>query len=510
MTGALAQTASVEDQNMISASVPLRGLTAVLIALFALDNVLLLGFLGWPPLLVTALATILPFALACLVWKSVPGERRIGVPTILICFAVGAVLLILGGEGRLFYATADWQIRDAVLADMGNHHWPFDYWLDGKSKLLRAPVGMYLVPALVGGPSQIGRDWTLFVHNMLVLGLLLSIGSALFEGKRGKWIGLVVFVMFSGLDVIGNLINDAATGAADWDHIERWAANYQYSSHITQIFWVPQHAFAGWTAALTYMLWRKGIAPIGLFAASLPLVALWSPLILFGALPFAVFAGVRVLLTRAWNWRDILICGLAVLLATPALFYLSAGAASVGGGVFPMNPAAYVLLLLLEVAPFLWSMLRGQDEVIDHATILIAAICLLLMPLWAIGMSNDFQMRASIMPLALVAIAFAGWANRLESRSGKVWFLVVTTLGSATGTAEIARAFRLAPSPAPHCSLAGVWHRQTGFAVAHDSYFAARDAFHIRIDPRERVSSAQPTDCWRRPWNMPLHWQEHP
>ena len=510
MTGALAQTASVEDQNMIPASVPLRGLMAVLIALFALDNVLLLGFLGGAPLLVAALAAILPFALAYIVWKSVPGECRIGVPTILVCFAIAAILLILGGEGRLFYATADWQIRDAVLADMGNHHWPFDYWLDGKSKLLRAPIGMYLVPALLGGPSQIGRDWALLSHNMLVLGLLLSIGSALFEGRQGKWIGLVVFVMFSGLDVIGSLINDAATGAADWDHIERWAANYQYSSHITQIFWVPQHAFAGWTAALTYMLWRKGIAPIGLFAASLPLVALWSPLILFGALPFAIFAGAQALLNRAWNWRDILVCGLAVLLAIPALLYLSAGAASVGGGLFPINPAAYFLLLLLEVAPFLWPLLRDQDGATDHVTILIAGVCLLLMPLWAIGMSNDFQMRASIMPLALVAIAFARWAGRLESRSWKTWFLVVITLGSVTGMAEIARAFRLAPSPAPHCSLAAVWHRQTGFAVAHDSYFAARDAFPIRIDPRERVSSAQPTDCWRRPWNMPFHRQEHP
>ena len=503
MTGAPAQTTSADDPRMILASVPLRGLTAVLIALFALDNVLLLGFLGWPPLLVGALAAILPLALACLFWKSVPGECRIGVPTILVCFAVAAILLILGGEGRLFYATADWQIRDAVLADMGNHRWPFDYWLDGKAQLLRAPIGMYLVPALLGGPSQIGRDWALLAHNMLVLGLLLSIGSALFDSRRGKWIALIVFVMFSGLDVIGNLINDAATGAADWDHIERWAANYQYSSHITQIFWVPQHAFAGWTAALTYMLWRKGIVPIGLLAASLPLVALWSPLVLFGALPFAVFAGARVLLTRAWKWRDILVCGLAILLATPALLYLSAGAGSVGGGLLPMNLAAYVLLLLLEVWPFLRPLLRGQDGVTDHATILIAGICLLLMPLWAIGMSNDFQMRASIMPLALVAIAFARWAGRLENRSGKAWFLVVITLGSVTGTAEIARAFRLVPSPAPHCSLAGVWSRQSGFVVAHDSYFAARNAFPVRIDPRERVRSAQPLPCWNRPWNVP-------
>lgn len=504
MTGALALTETTDIQHNISASLPLRMLTAVLVALFALDNVLLLRLLGSPPLLVTALALIVPSTLAIITYRLMPGACRIGLPTILTCLAIAAILLMLGGEGRLFYAPPDWQVRDAVLADMGNHRWPFDYWLDGRSQMLRAPVGMYLVPALFGGASQFGRDWILLAQNSLVLGLLLAQGTALFESRRTRLIALLVFVAFSGLDVLGNLLVQLLNGETRWDHIEDWADGYQYSSHITQLFWVPQHAIAGWTAALAYLLWQRKLAPIGLFAAILPLVALWSPLVLFGALPFALFAGCRTLSTHAWSWRDVLWCGIAILLAIPALLYLSTGAAEVGGGLNPPKAIVYVLLLLLEVVPFLLPVLRDCDNRIDRPTILIAGACLFLMPSWTIGMFNDFQMRASIMPLAVLALAFADWAGRIDHRHTKIICRVIVALGAVTGGIEIANALRLSPSPVPHCSVVGVWDRQIGRSAPYSSYFADRDAFRFRPHPVDRVSTANLAQCWDHPWRMPI------
>lgn len=486
-------------RRIVPASLSLRALLAMLVGLLALDNILLLGLLGLPPVLVGALALAALAALAFLIRAAVPDRVQVGISTVAVCFLVAAVLLILGGEGRLFYATADWQVRDAVLADMGTHGWPFDYWLDGKSQMLRAPVGMYLVPALLGGASQAGRDWALLAHNSLAVGLILALGSTLFPSHRARLIALATFVMFSGLDVVGSVIHQWVAGWADWDHIEHWAGAYQYSAHITQLFWVPQHCLAGWTLALAYMLWRRGMVPVGLFGATLPLVAIWSPLAVMGALPFALHAGLVVLRTKAWGWRDVLLCATAMLLAIPALLYLSTDAASVGSGMRAPN-VVYGLFILLEVLPFLVPLLHDRDDAADRMAILIAGACLFLMPLWGIGRSNDFQMRASIMPLALIAIAFAQWGHQRKHWPGKAWFIAVMALGAVTGTAEAARALRLGPSPVPHCSLAGVWDRQTGFVVPHASYFAARDAFPIRIDPAERVSVTQPARCWDQPW----------
>ena len=505
MTLALALASAASPRHSVSMSVPLRALVAMLVAFFALDNVLLLSFLGQPPLLVAALAVIGPPLLGFIAYRVTPGQCRIGVTTILICFLTAAVLLMLAGEGRLFYAPTDWQIRDALLADMGRHRWPFDYWLNGRSQIVRAPIGMYLLPALLGGASQFGRDWMLLAQNSLVLGLLFALGSTLFEGRRARWIALTVFVMFSGLDILGNIILQWATGEARWDHIEDWGAGYQYSAHITQLFWVPQHAIAGWTVALTYLLWRRNLVPIGIFGATLPLVALWSPLILFGAVPFALFAGLRALGSRSWNVLDLSLCLIAVTIAAPALIYLSADSAAVGGGLSPPTAIIYVLIILFEVTPFLLPVLHDRNNGVDRTSLIISGICLFLMPSWSIGMFNDFQTRASIMPLAILAVAYGDWATRVTAWREKVSFCVIIVFGSVTGVIGIANGVRFAATPVPNCSVAGVWERQSTRHSPHNSYFAARDAFPFSITPVERVNAANPAQCWDRQWRTPTY-----
>jgi hypothetical protein len=267
---------------------------------------------------------------------------------------------------------------------------------------------------------------------------------------------------------------------------------------------VPQHGLAGWTCALGYLLWRRGLAPIGIFGATIPLVALWSPLAILGAIPFAVFAGLTVLFNKAWGGRDVLLCGLATATAIPALLYLQVDAAAVGSGFRPPAPAIYALILLLEVLPFLMPLWRERAAQSDRATLLIVAGCLFAMPAWAIGASTDFQMRASIMPLAILAIAFAGWVLRIERQHLKVVAVGLLALGSVTGAAEIVRAVRLEPSPPPLCSLVGAWTRQSGFVVPYASYFADRSAMLGALVPGashfDRAGADDPARCWRKPW----------
>ena len=100
-----------------------------------------------------------------------------------------------------------------------------------------------------------------------------------------------VIVLFSGLDVIGDLWR-APHFAAHWDitrHLEWWAGRYQYSSMTTQLFWVPNHALGGW---LTIGLLLRGERDTPL-DSMLPMivvaVALWSPLAALGAVPFVLW-----------------------------------------------------------------------------------------------------------------------------------------------------------------------------------------------------------------------------
>ena len=45
-----------------------------------------------------------------------PWRGAVSPGTLAACFAVAGLVLVLGGEGRLFYANTDWMVRNAVLA----------------------------------------------------------------------------------------------------------------------------------------------------------------------------------------------------------------------------------------------------------------------------------------------------------------------------------------------------------------------------------------------------------
>ncbi|WP_066799741.1 hypothetical protein [Sphingomonas soli] len=475
-----------------------RILTSALFGLFALGNVLVPVFLGKTMLaLVSAVAAC---GLLVLLWRSDIFGARVSWRVLGVSFAAALILLLLGGEGRLFYANEDWQIRDAVLADLARNPWPFAYQTHVGEQVLRAPLGMYLLPALFGPGAEIA----LLACNTVLLGLMLALGSLLFPGGRARWIALAVFVAFSGLDLLGNVL---AGSAGSFDHLERWAPGLQYSSVLTLIFWVPQHAFAGWFCALLYLLHRRGEVSLGTFAASLPIVAIWSPLAMIGALPLVAWAALRTI--RAIGLRDIAAGALALAVSLPALAYIAADAQQVSSGLAVPPLATLALFLALEIAPFVWIVYRlratgrfGLDSLV------LAGVMLALIPFLHIGDNGDFAMRASIAPLAVLAVMVAAslidtdWAAH---RRAGIAAVLLLSLGAVTGVAEVARALRHAPAPPPGCTLPEVWTRQTGVVADIATYLARIHAMPSVLRPQSPVlivTRATPV-CWSHSWKVP-------
>jgi len=351
----------------------------------------------------------------------------------------------------------------------------------------------------------------MLISDSFRLTLLLTLAWYLFDSKRERAVALTVFLLFSGWDVVGAAFYEALGARLPWDHIEHWNFGYQYSSHVTQAFWVPQHAIAGWTCAIAFLLWRKGIAPLGVFAASVPLVAIWSPLAMIGAIPFALFAGFDTLRRRAVQVQDIGLAALALAVALPALFYLQLDASSVGFRLLPTRPFVWALCVALEVLPFAWPVLRDRlSPASDRAVILLIVCLLLLMPLVQVGVTADFQMRASIMPLALLSIYFAQWLCALLAEKPRrtaviAYAAVAVLLGAATPLLELRRAFIHPPSPRPLCSLIGVWYKQDGLIVPYSTYLAPLSKLpqplrHVPVV----LGRSDPGTCWDRQWDLPL------
>lgn len=494
-----------------AASVRASWLFVLLIAWLAADQLLLACFLGLSPLLIFCGAVI---ALV-LVWRtSVAGElkndgREVGIPLVrlILCITFALALLVLAGEGRWFYSNIDWQVRDAVLRDMAIHPWPFVYDIsdrtgDDAAHLLRAPIGMFLLPSLaykVGG--GVAGDLALLAQNGILIGTLLALGSLLFDSRRARWIALACVTLFSGLDLIGTLIFHGPVR----DHLEFWFDTLQFSSHVTQLFWVPQHAFAGWLSALLFLLWRQGRLRLWLFFAMVPMTALWSPLALIGAMPFAIWAGWSTLRQRALTVGDIGWPTLSLILVAPGLLYLASAGDGVGIRPYPVQLLAWAIFVLLEVLVFALPLLLGhKTSRFGPAPLWIALLWLLLCPFVQIGWSLDFMMRTSIPSLAVLAVLVADGLHSAPSRTLRGWLTATLLIGSVTGLSEIRRAFVYPVSPRGSCSFFGAW--DVSFArYRKDSYLAPLDKVPGIIKPTDpaRVLVNDPSPCWQGAWPRP-------
>ncbi len=488
-------------------AVSLNWVLAALIGWVSIDNALLFAFLGknyWAACAASLAATV---AITYLVARMPSNVLRaeISIKTLLFCVFAALFLLILGGEGRFLYANPDWQIRDTLLRDMGNNSWPFFYNINGNTEILRAPIGMYLKPAIIGGSSQVKRDLAILFCNTLILGGLFAAGSVLFQNTKMRIIAFLVFVFFSGLDVIGFGILHHMGSLLAFDHLEPWLPSSQYSSHITQLFWVPQHAFAGWFCALLFLLWERRYIRFSLFFAAIPLLAIWSPLAIMGAVPFAIYVGIVILWRRDILSSDIMICLLSLALSISALLYLRSGFSDVKSTIETLPILNFMLLLLVEIIPFAIFLVVKPSEYgfgITIAAANITIICLLIMPHYRIGVSNDFQMRASIMPLAILGITMAGVITDVGSRSSRLILSILLLIGSVTGLMEIKRSFMYRPSPPSQCSMIQAWYQQTGLIADTSTYFAPRTSLPPILQPSfiKPAYASGAKQCWSREW----------
>jgi hypothetical protein len=487
-------------------------LTAAVFLLLGIQNLLLWRFLGFAP------AWLYPLALACFAGVALFLCRATTTPwagpevrTILLLGGASLLIFLLGGEGRLFYANADWQVRDAVLHDLIVNPWPFAYWQNNSLELLRAPIGMFLVPAVVGKAfGAAAADFTLLIQNSLLLTLLLSLGSTLFASVRARVVTLTVIVLFSGMDIIGEMLRSAASGDRIAHHLENWSGT-QFSSHITQAFWVPQHALAGWFGALLFLLWREQRISLGQMYMMLPMLMLLSPLGVMGTLPFAAAAGIVTLIERRLRLSDFLLPAIPTLLCIPAILYLGAGAESVGIHLFYPDATRYLLFEILEVLFLIaGAAVIHRSNRREMATLVLVACCLVIVPLVQIGEGIDFTMRASITALAIlsfqVSAAFSG-ASGAKRSPARHWLLGALAIGSITGTFEVVRAFWLEPSPRVQCSLDEAQYHVVELPrfSSNSTYFAPVEALPDPIRPKAPalVREHSNVPCWERPWMVP-------
>ncbi len=381
--------------------------------------------------------------------------RRIRLGQAAIALGIAAVWTTLGGVGHFVFANLDWTVRDAVLLDLVRNPWPvvYDSAPSQAAMMLRAPIAFYLPAAAIGKLLGI-RFAELSLLLWTGLGVFLTFMLMQRDHPRASQllVRLGVFILFSGMDIVGTVAhyNPHPIG----EHLEWWAFLFQYSSHTTQLFWVPNHALPGWIA-IAWLLGHQGkrlpIAPAILMVALTPL---WSPLTAIGLAPiFGVAIVSELMRDRRVNWfaavLDLRVVVPALICCALIYPYLLLGSETVASGagydvrwVGEDFVPRYFEFVIFEFALFaallLW---RYRLEPL----LLCSIAVLLILPIYRIGGANDLAMRASIPALALLAMKLGDWLStplaQTRDASVRAIAVVLLAIGAVTPFMEIARVF---------------------------------------------------------------------
>lgn len=427
-------------------------------------------------------------AAALIAREPAPPESLLGRPVDLrrlgLCLLAALALLIIGGEGHLLFANADWLMRDAVLADMARTWRLPEYAIDGAPYILRAPLGMYVIPALAGNAfGLVAAHAVLVAQNTLLLGLLLYFLSLLASGRGALVVAMVL--AFSGLDIVGTMLSLHLRGipisfASLPSHLEDWAVYWQYSSLITQLFWVPNHALPGWWLAILILMAAEGEASCGALGLTIALTAFWSPLTAIGAVPFA-------LLLIARRWRALLtdrrfwLSALAAAALAPIAAYIVLAWTSIQHAPLWNDPGytsaripVMGIFLILELPQLIVLGLEWRRLPARQRRLLICCAAVLAILPWVVfGPGNDLVMRGSIPALMIIAVLFSeAVANDLRHAPGlRVVAILLLVIGAVTPGFEIWRAVSFPRYAISTCNLAEA-QRRLSYRVVTTNYMA--------------------------------------
>lgn len=397
----------------------------------------------------------------------------------LIILALCLIWLTLSGVGGFVAQDLDWNKHNTVLNSLIAKPWPTVYEIYKVDVPLVYYIAYYLPAALVG--KLAGWFWAnVALYAWSLVGLILSVLWFCVLVGRAGYSTLLIFIFFSGLDVIGKALASYgefwAIASKPWDHIDSWAGLWQYSSNATLLNWVPHQGIAGWIVAgmTLYTMLRLRRRELALLPFGLS--ALWTPFVTVGMLPYLVVN----FLVDDQSWARRLrrfvslpnVAGMVALAITG--FYFSAKASegspiviqSMLGGLSIENYAgsaldaiAFLLFFcLLEFGVYAILLYRSgavSDErwrwIFD-----MTVMTLLILPWFKLGIYNDLVMRASIPAMFVLSVFVARAVHDGNlARQTRVALIVVLLVGAVTAGIEFKRHFeRMVSLPAPIEDLA--------------------------------------------------------
>ena len=200
-------------------------------------------------------------------------------------------IVLLSGIGGYLWQNSDHATRNTLFKILTEYPWP-PVSNNGSVGIVYY-IGFWLPAALIGKLTSLSVGF-LFQVVWAILGMFLIWLILCSFHKRIVIYPLIIFLFFSGLDIFGYTLvthtfsNLARIQIGKWAsfgnifatyHIEWWPRYYQFSSHITQLFWVFNQALPIWLITLTLLSEKNNknlvfLMGLSLLSSTLPFIGL--------------------------------------------------------------------------------------------------------------------------------------------------------------------------------------------------------------------------------------------
>lgn len=381
--------------------------------------------------------------------------KKSDIVSIVLVVFVCALAVYFSGIGGFSFQNNDHRWRNEIFNLLVEEKWPVVQLVNmeggQESRGLVYYIGFWLPAAVIGKIFGLSIGY-LFQMFWAILGLFLTC-SLLFEYFEKVSVKIVFgFLFFSGLDIIGCfLLGMDIKQIYPFMHLEWWSG-FQFSSFITQLFWVFNQAIYAWVIFLMIMRQKTNrhiilIWSTGLLTCTLPFV---------GMLPFLIFKIVsnfkyklqikpRKLVnmlkaSELFTIENIFGGGCIGLLSF--VYEISNISATNSGSHMNYSKGylfLYIVFMLLEVGVYAFTIYKYQYS---NPLFWLCIIVLMLCPWIRVGSGMDFCMRASIPALLILYVLVVDTWKEAKNKKDYVIIIsisIIYLLGAVTPFNELWR-----------------------------------------------------------------------
>ena len=354
------------------------------------------------------------------------------------------------GWGRFTTQMNDYGKHNGVLNDLILRSWPVVYKdADGHLCMLTYYLGQYLVPAFMGKLFSSYRIAELTMATWSFIGLLLVYFHLLRVLKGEGMIRPIVIVMalilFSPPLAVAKSIIFRAYDGLDFGGEWFWYSDnlkLQYTSNWGLLQWVFPQAIVPWLVTLLFI---NQVRRVEYYVPLLLPVLFYGAFPFLGLLPYALVAAVYYLIKKENRWSYIkrvfstpnLVISFTVGLVL--IFYLWGNVAEpkpneVSFRFLDYSKEPQLLPFFLIVMVCLYAILVFKENR-RNPWYYVTVACLLIYPLFSMGLMNDFTMRCSIPALFILMYLILQFLFGVQWKVGsskryRAIFLVIVLLSS--------------------------------------------------------------------------------